>query len=57
MRNKIIENAIEQVIDCSNVNSYFKSTFKQFVKNKFDNYANVNVLNINLELLKVDEEE
>lgn len=57
MRNKIIENAIEQVIDCSNVNSDFKSTFKQFVKNKFDNNANENDLKINLELLKVDEEE
>lgn len=57
MRNKIIENAIDQVIDSSTVNFDFKSTFKQFVKNKFDNNANDNDLKINLELLKVNEEE
>ena len=57
MRNKIIENAIEQVIDSENVNADFKSAFKKFVKNKFDNNANDNDLKINLELLKVEEEE
>lgn len=57
MRNKIIEKAIDEVIDRSEVNSDFKSTFKQFVKNKFDNNANDNDLKINLDILKVDEEE
>ena len=37
MRNKAIEQTIDQVIDESKAPSDFKSVFKKYVKNKFDN--------------------
>lgn len=36
MRNKIIETAIDEIIENSQYSPDFKSAFKQFVKNKFD---------------------
>ena len=36
MRNKIIENAIDSVVNASNTSSDFKLAFRQYVKNKFD---------------------
>ena len=39
MRNKIIEQTIDQVIDESKTPSDFKSVFKKCIKNKFDNNA------------------
>lgn len=39
MRNKIIEQTIDQVIDESKTSLDFKSVFKKYIKNKFDNNA------------------
>jgi len=39
MRNKIIEATIDRVIDESSNSSDFKSAFKQYIKNKFDDNA------------------
>ena len=39
MRNKIIENAIDSVVNASNTSSDFKLAFRQYVKNKFDDNA------------------
>ena len=36
MRNKIIENAIDSVVNASNTSSDFKLAFRQYVKNKFE---------------------
>lgn len=40
MRNKIIENAIDSVVNASNTSSDFKLAFRQYVKNKFDDKVN-----------------
>ncbi len=39
MRNKIIEKIIDEVIDETNYSFDFKSVFKMFIKNKFDDNA------------------
>ena len=39
MRNQIIEKAIDNVVNKTNYSSDFKSAFKKYIKNKFDNNA------------------
>ena len=46
MRNKIIENAIDSVVNASNTSSDFKLAFRQYVKNKFDDNAKESDLRI-----------
>lgn len=57
MRNKIIENAIDSVVNASSTSSDFKLAFKQYVKNKFDANAKENDLKQMLMLLEDDEED
>lgn len=57
MRNKIIEETIDKVVDESNYPSDFKKAFKQFVKNKFDDNAKESDLKRILSLLNEDGEE
>lgn len=51
MRNKTIENIIDEVIDESNYSTDFKSALKKFIKNKFDNNASESDLKQVLNLL------
>ena len=39
MRNKIIEKAIDAVVNASNNSQEFKTAFKRYVKNKFEDNA------------------
>lgn len=55
MRNKIIESIIDTVVDESTYSEDFKSTFKRFIKNKFDDNAQENDLKHILSLLDDDE--
>ena len=57
MRNKIIEATIERVVDESEYSDDFKSMFKQYVKNKFDDNASENDLKRVLSLIEVTEED
>ena len=57
MRNKIIENAIDSVVNASNTSSDFKLAFRQYVKNKFDDNAKESDLKRILTLIEDDEEE
>ena len=57
MRNKIIEATIDKVVDESNSPSDFKTAFKQFVKNKFDDTAKESDLKIILSLLPDETED
>lgn len=57
MRNKIIEATIEQVVDESSNSSDFKTVFKQYVKNKFNDNATESDLKRVLTLISDDEEE
>ena len=57
MRNKIIEATIERVVDESENSDDFKSMFKQYVKNKFDDNASENDLKRVLSLIEVTEED
>lgn len=57
MRNKIIEATIERVVNESENPDDFKSMFKQYVKNKFDDNASENDLKRVLSLIEVAEEE
>lgn len=57
MRNKIIEATIERVVDESDNSEDFKSMFKQYVKNKFDDNASENDLKRVLSLIEVTEED
>lgn len=57
MRNKIIENAIDSVVNASSTSSDFKLAFKQFVKNKFDANEREDDLKQMLMLLEDDEED
>ena len=58
MRNKIIEAAIDSVVDESNYSPDFKASFKKYVKNKFDDNATENDLKRILSLIDdVPEEE
>lgn len=56
MRNKIIETTIDCVIDASNHSSDFKSAFKKYVKNVFDNNAGENDLKRALSLIEEEED-
>jgi len=55
MRNKTIENTIDTVVDESSYSDGFKSAFKKFVKNKFDDNAKETDLKNILSLLCDDE--
>lgn len=55
MRNKTIENTIDTVVDESSYSDEFKSTFKRFIKNKFDDNAKETDLKSILSLLNDDE--
>ena len=57
MRNKIIEATIDKVVDESNYPSEFKTAFKQFVKNKFDDNAKESDLKTILSLLPDETED
>lgn len=57
MRNKIIESAIDQVVDNSKSSMDFKSAFKQYVKNKFDDNASESDLKRVLSLIEDAEED
>ncbi len=57
MRNKIIEEAIDRVIDESNTSSDFKSVFKKYIKNKFDNNASEGDLKRALTLIEEGDEQ
>lgn len=57
MRNKIIESAIDQVVDNSKSSTDFKSAFKQYVKNKFDDNASESDLKRVLSLIEDAEED
>lgn len=39
MKNEIIEKAIDEIIDASSYTDEFKSQFKKYIKNMFDNNA------------------
>lgn len=57
MRNKIIENAIDSVVNASNTSPDFKSAFRQYVKNKFEDNAKESDLKRILTLIEDDEED
>ena len=57
MRNKIIENAIDSVVNASNTSSDFNLAFRQYVKNKFDDNAKESDLKRILTLIEDDDEE
>lgn len=56
MRNKIIEQTVDRVIDESKTLSDFKSVFKQYIKNKFDNNASEGDLKRALMLIEEEDE-
>ena len=55
MRNKTIENIIDEVIEGTNYSLDFKSALKCFIKNKFDNNVQEGDLKRILSLLNTDE--
>lgn len=57
MRNKTIEQTIDRVIDESKTSSDFKSVFKMYVKNKFDNNASEGDLKRALSLIEEEDEQ
>lgn len=57
MRNKIIEQTIDRVIEESKTSSDFKSVFKMYVKNKFDNNASEGDLKRALCLIEEEDEQ
>lgn len=57
MRNKIIEDTIDSVVNAANTSEDFKRSFRQYVKNKFDHNANENDLKRILTLLGDGEED
>lgn len=57
MRNKIIEQTIDSVIDASNHPSDFKAAFKKYIKNVFDNNTVENDLKRALSLIEEEEEQ
>lgn len=57
MRNKIIEETIDRVIDESNTSPGFKSVFKKYIKNKFDNNASEGDLKRALALIEEEDEQ
>ena len=57
MRNKIIEQTIDRVIDESKTPADFKPVFKQYIKNKFDNNAGEGDLKRALMLIEEEDEQ
>lgn len=57
MRNKIIESTIDSVINASNTSSDFKSAFRQYIKNKFEDNAKESDLKWILTLIEGGEED
>ena len=56
MSNIIIEQTINRVVDSSNYSSEFKSVFKKYIKNVFDNNARGDDLKRALSLIEGEEE-
>ncbi len=56
MRNKIIESAIDSVVNASDTSADFKQAFRQYVKNKFDDNAKESDLKRILTLIEDEEE-
>lgn len=57
MRNKIIESAIDSVVNASDTSPDFKSAFRQYIKNKFEDNAKENDLKRILTLIEDDGED
>ncbi len=57
MRNKIIEAAIDAVVNESEYSPDFKATFKKYVKNKFDDNATESDLKRVISLIDDEPEE
>lgn len=57
MRNKIIEQTIDNVIDASNHSSDFRTVFKKYIKNVFNNNASENDLKRALSLIEEEEKQ
>lgn len=57
MRNKIIENAIDSVVNASQTSPDFKLAFTKYVKNKFDGNVKEGDLKRILALIDDDEED
>lgn len=55
MRNKIIEQTIDTVIDASKHSSDFRAAFKKYIKNVFDNNTSENDLKRALSLIEEEE--
>lgn len=55
MRNKIIEQTIDRVIDESNHSSDFKTVFKKYIKNVFTNNASESDLKRALSLIEEEQ--
>lgn len=56
MNNKIIESTIEKVVDESQYSFEFKTAFKQYVKNKFEDNATDSDLKRVLSIIDVKED-
>lgn len=56
MRNMIIEQTIDKVIDASNHSLDFKCAFKKHIKNVFDNNATEDDLKTSLRFIEEEEE-
>lgn len=57
MRNRIIENTIDSVVNASNTSLDFKLAFRQYIKNRFEDNAKENDLKRILTLIEDDEED
>lgn len=57
MRNKIIESTIDFVVNASDTSPDFKSAFRQYIKNKFEDNAKESDLKRILTLIEDDEED
>lgn len=57
MRNKIIATTIDRIVDKSDNSLDFKSVFKKYIKNVFDNNARENDLKRALSLIEEEEDD
>lgn len=57
MRNKIIEQTIDRVIDASEYSLDFKTAFKKYIKNVFDNNKSEYDLKRALSFIEEEEEQ
>lgn len=57
MRNKVIENAIDRIVDQSHYSTEFKKAFKQYIKNRFDGNAADIDLKVVLNYIEVSTED